>query len=803
MALITPTYPVHRRFRWQNFLGPVAVSVLLAAGLTLPTAHSIAVSNWAEGLNILTIVAFGGLLTGTLLALVRRLPNWVAHPISIALGVVWVVDRMGALLDPLLLTWRDRATDLLIRSIVLVRTLMAGGVGEDPLLFVAVLGFAAWLLGYATVWMLLRHNLAWVPVLINGLVLFINLTYASPKPPAILFYLFIGTALLLFVHQNYLSRWQSWSASMIEVPDLLGWRFLLTGTVVVLLLLFGTQALPTSVSSAPIVQMWQRLRIPWEQVLERWNQAFSNINAPANAVGGGGFGATTLTLAGARTLGDSLVMEVRSTGPNGAPFFEYWRASAFDRYNGIVTANQRTWADTTGQIAAATLSLSQEDQARTPLDADQRLAQIDVLERTPITQTFTLRQNFSQPTLFAATQPLTVSVPILAKHTFLPVEGQMVPNYTDLALIAAQEGGPRNGSSYDVVSLVGTADKQSLRAAPTEYQEWVQRYLQLPEGTQLDRVRAKAAEVVGDAGNAYDKAERIEAFLRTFQYDDQIPPPPDNRDGVDWFLFDLQRGYCDYFASSMVVMLRSVGVPARLVAGYAGGHFNPDTGVFEVRQNVAHTWPEVYFPGYGWQRFEPTPASYTALPERSDTPLPAEGAAGGLADPVSPSQREIDLAELEARLAAMEGSMSNADAVREAIRQHDEAQWRAAWTRRGVTGVGVSALFGAAWLFYRRRSASMESASQVYRRLVQHARLAGMRVTPADTPQELAAQVAEYLPPHRTALQTMAAAYARERYGGNRPAHSAEASHAWQSVRRPLWKLMLTRWLGGVKKKNS
>jgi transglutaminase-like putative cysteine protease len=466
----------------------------------------------------------------------------------------------------------------------------------------------------------------------------------------------------------------------------------------------------------------------------------------------------------------------------------------------VVTVNERTWADTTGQIAAATLGISQEERARTPLAANERLGQIDVLERTPITQTFTLRQNFGQPTLFAATQPLTVSVPIMAKHTFLSVEGQAVANYTDLSLFTVQEGSLRDGSSYSVVSLVGTADKQSLRAAPINYPSWSERYLQLPEGEQLNRVRAKAAEVVGDAGNAYDKAERIEAFLRTFTYDDQIPTPPEGRDGVDWFLFDLQRGYCDYYASSMVVMLRSVGVPARLVSGYAGGTYNAETGVYEVRQNIAHSWPEVYFPGYGWQRFEPTPASYTSPPDRPETPS-AEGEANdGGPIPNQFSGRDIDLEALEARLAALEGGLAQPEEALAAIQQYEAAQWRATWTRRGAAGMGLGALAAGAWLFYRRRSEQFESATQTYRRLLQRARFAGVAAAPSATPQEFAAKMSDHLPPQRAALHTLASAYARERYGGNQRTQSVETHRAWETVRRPLLSLMLRRLFGGRKR---
>jgi len=104
----------------------------------------------------------------------------------------------------------------------------------------------------------------------------------------------------------------------------------------------------------------------------------------------------------------------------------------------------------------------------------------------------------------------------------------------------------------------------------------------------------------------YARAMALEIYLRSFPYDLQVAGPPEGRDVVDYFLFDLQRGYCDYFASAMVVMARSVGIPARLVVGYAMGRYDPQREAYVVTEKNGHAWPELYFLGYGWIPFEPT-----------------------------------------------------------------------------------------------------------------------------------------------------------------------------------------------------
>ncbi|MBV9788940.1 MAG: DUF4129 domain-containing protein, partial [Chloroflexi bacterium] len=563
----------------------------------------------------------------------------------------------------------------------------------------------------------------------------------------------------------------------------------------------------TRITSAQVAHVWQRVREPWQNIQNRWDKAFSNINAPANAAGGGFFGGRALNLGGARSLGTELVMDVKSVDGENKPYFDYWRATAYDRYVGDFGPGGLTWSDTTGQVAAATLGLTQEERARTPLESGKGMAQLDTVERSVVTQTFTMRQNFPQPTLFAATQPVTVSVPIHVKHSFLTVDGNTVANFSDTSLFTAQSSSLRSGTEYTVNSLVSVADKQSLRQVPAQYSPWLQRYLQLPEGNQLDRVKAKAQELAGAATNPYDKAEAIQSYLRSFPYDEKIPFPPEDRDRIDWFLFDLQRGYCDYFASAMAVMLRSQGVPARLVSGYAGGVYSTEKGVYEVRQNVAHTWVEVYFPGFGWQRFEPTPASYTDVPNRPESADQA-GAENSESNR-DPSElftgRDISLEELERRLAEMEGRTSNPDAINKLIAEQEAAERRAALIRTGTIGGGLAAI-AVVLLVFLRRPNGVGAAALAYTRTLRIARWAGIGPKESATPREFALQLAEHMPAHRAPLTDIASAYTRERYS-SRAAQAEQmgiVERAWEQIRWPLLGTMVSRWAGmGRDRKNK
>lgn len=173
---------------------------------------------------------------------------------------------------------------------------------------------------------------------------------------------------------------------------------------------------------------------------------------------------------------------------------------------------------------------------------------------------------------------------------------------------------------YTFDSLLPTVDEAALRAAPTAYPAWVaDRYLQLP-AIVPERVRALARDITAQAATPYDRALAIETYLRKIPYSLEVPAPPSGREATDYFLFDLKKGYCDYYATAMAVMARAVGLPTRLVLGYASGGYDTYLAQYVVRKADAHAWAEVYFTGIGWVEFEPTTGQ--PAPEREHQALP-------------------------------------------------------------------------------------------------------------------------------------------------------------------------------------
>jgi transglutaminase-like putative cysteine protease len=159
---------------------------------------------------------------------------------------------------------------------------------------------------------------------------------------------------------------------------------------------------------------------------------------------------------------------------------------------------------------------------------------------------------------------------------------------------------------YLADSLQPTGSKVELQGAGQEYPVWIRnRYLGLP-GSVPERVIALARDITATEPTPYDRAIAIETFLRRFPYTLDLPQPPQDRDITEYFLFSAKRGYCDYYASAMVVLSRAAGLPARLVTGYIGGYYDPSLDAYLVTADLAHAWAEVYFPEYGWIIFEPT-----------------------------------------------------------------------------------------------------------------------------------------------------------------------------------------------------
>jgi transglutaminase-like putative cysteine protease len=282
-----------------------------------------------------------------------------------------------------------------------------------------------------------------------------------------------------------------------------------------------------------------------------------------------------------------------------APRADFWRGETFDLWDGRNWSRSRRGqllarldpADTSGQTALV-------DPA--PHDAG-------AVSGAAMRQTFRVEAPWSE-IVFGAPSLVEVRA------------GRVVRTRDDgTASVAADEAFGR-GATYTVVSrsLLPTARDLRAAAARPVPPEIAARYASSLPATA--RVRELATALTGDAPTAYDAVRAVEAWLGAHtEYSIGAPLPPPGVDVVDHFLFESRVGWCEQVASSMVVMLRSQGIPARLATGFVPGERDRLSGRFVVRERDAHAWAEVFFPGVGWQGFDPTAA----------VPLAGDAATGG------------------------------------------------------------------------------------------------------------------------------------------------------------------------------
>jgi len=390
-------------------------------------------------------------------------------------------------------------------------------------------------------------------------------------------------------------------------------------------------------------------------------------------------------------------------------------------------------------------------------------------------------------------------------HVLEPRRVEFLPGYLADAEGNLRAEQPIGDQSYAVTARLPLYSREQILASNGEVGPDLARYLQLP--SLPSRVGVLTRGIAGQADHPYQQAEAIERYLRSLTYTLTPPPTPLGRDFVDYFLFDLGQGYCTYFASAMVVMLRELGIPARFVEGYAipaSTSFTVDAlggYVYEVRNSLAHAWVEAYFPTYGWVTFDPTPRSDLPLIARSafisaltweEPPVDPADETPAPARTTTPSRPEESPPEDD--LPVFGGGGSAETPVRK-------------WSRRTVP-LALPALLGlaAAWALRAQNRFRYRDARSVVQEAWEKAAWLlgrfGLPRRPNQTVPEYARTLAEALPPLKAEVLRAAADYNAARYGPpGRPVPTEAAQRArafWQRVGDALserygWRVYLWR----------
>ena len=718
-------------------------------------------------------------------------------------------------------------SQVLRRMVTWVNDALAGSLNQDVMILNLLLASLLWFLAYSAVWHVFRIDRVWRAVLPTGLVLVANAFIYKGNAnldPFLGIYLFL--ALLLVARSSLETRAWYWYVNKVRVPPQLRRQFYRLGAVLALLTLLLAWLLPPTDFQQRLDQLQELLAgEPLTEVTQLLDRLFTLGELPGPATADF-YGSDALQLGGAVQLGDDVVMQV--SAPLGHRY--YWRSRVFDIYE---AGRWLPAADTRLTDPQAPLDLPQE-----PAAANAREA---------VEQTFTMVLRASR-LVYAAPQVSSVALPTRSDLRYIGPDGHFLePPARDQNIQAVNVSVIRplrvlnSGDSYQATSLMSIASADQLRAAGRDWPDWVNSLYFYVSPSVTQRTRQLARQIVSEAGAAtpYDQAKALEGWLRqNIRYNERIPQPPTNQDPVDWMLFDLGEGYCNYYASSMIVMLRSLGVPARLAAGFAEGRWDPVQDHFEVLERDAHSWVEVYFPGYGWIEFEPTAAQApldrrdlerqvippdetepsptptatptalqaittptveddassdeerpsptpsptptpTATPTPTSTPTPSPTAPGPLPPPAQPPQES----PLDPPVPEAPDRSSNVPPLPGGL-----------LAALLLILLLLLLLLFLWWWWEWRGLRRLNPIARAWARLERYTRLIGIRLDPAHTPAERRRRIVQDLPVAEASVTTITNMYMRERYGpADQPgADSGQAGLSWGRARYRI----LRRWLG-------
>ena len=743
------------------------LSVGLIAVMMLALAWSVQEARWLESLQFVIPAALFSVVAATVLALTPLRPSY-ALPLGALAGggvIIWAVG--GEYFTDL-----DHLGRVLALREELVEWLRAVAFAGYPLQltpYALGVGALVWVTGFMTAYAVLRHHRPLDGVLVAGTALVANMA-ATYTDLFRFLVLFAAAALLLLLRASLAHRELGWRARRVSETEEVPASIMRSGLIFAAGSLVLAWGLTSVAVGAPLGDAWRHLDTAWNDLSGGLNRIFGSVQNTSSRIGTVGY-TSEISVSPTWESRDDLILTVASDRSY------YLRAAAYDVYTGM------GWRTSSESVRG--------------VPPDQPLYPGDSLERPVVTGAFrrvTITVELEDPNGRALYTP---GFPVRA---YLPA---VVTDIGGQPLFGRLEAAsPVNaGEAYQISADVSMATEAQLASAGTEYPPTISALYLGTDGISAETGEL-ALQVVEESGAAdpYHQAEALANYLRTsplFTYDTSVTlPGAGEGDVVHHFLFDAEgrRGFCQQFASSMVLMARSLGIPARLAVGYAPGDSAGDPGIYVVRQRDAHAWAELYFPGYGWQIFEATKSISPPFRLPGD---PATGAPGAPA-PLRVNEDPLELENL--------GTVYTLPTYRPAAGSRpvdgQEAAESATDRARGGNAlvIGFLAVVALGVLLYiqrrsERRFARLPAAEQAWVRLDRTAGRAGAQPRPSETVYEYAGWLGRQIPSRRPEIGVIADGKVWAEYSG-RPlpvGRQSAVRRAWQRLRVPMWLLVVRR----------
>jgi len=576
------TFP--NQTRWWD----IAVSFFLLAAM-LTAASRLVATRWTLHLSMVQTVAFFGVLLGIALGYSRFSPRTTFF-LTMVYGIIIIPWQLGQTIKGDIF-WRERLSIIINRSGIVLFQIAHQDPVQDSILFLILMSTLFWGLCVFAGYTVIRYGKSWKAVLPAGLILFIIHSFdplVTRRAWYLAFYLFFS--LILVARVNFLKVQNQWQKSRTAMPPHLGLDFIRFTILTTSLIIMFAWTAPALANAFPAAQRaWQPVKIIWFQTRDRLDNAFASLRSSVMVVSK--FYGSSALLGMGNPLSDAQVFTVRAPANIPPSLRLYWRARTYETYDN-------------GQWLSTINSTFPYD----PNEADLPIAD----EGGRWYGNFDFISAVSLTTLFTPAQPVWVNRPGQVDYVENPDNSIYISNFRAIPSLEP-------GQTYKSSAAVTYSSIFDLKQAGEDYPEWVaERYLQLPDSVTA-RARQLAEQITKDLNTPYEKTVAITNYLRNnITYIEALEEePPNDQDIIDWFLFDYQKGFCNYYSTAEIILLRSIGIPARWAIGYAqgqpiasdfaeSGRFEETT--FVVRQRDAHAWPEIYFPGLGWVEFEPTVA---------------------------------------------------------------------------------------------------------------------------------------------------------------------------------------------------
>jgi transglutaminase-like putative cysteine protease len=755
------------------------LSLGLLAVMALAVAWSVQGAEWLEQLEYLAPVALWAVLAGSLLGVLRGSIVWTL-PLGALFGtavVLWTVG--GEYFAGLDQTGRLVAlrTDFIDWLVTVLRT----GYPSQMSPYAIGLGALMFATAFAAAYAVYRHHRVLDAILLLGAAIVINVSATFTNLFGHLL-LFVIAALLLWLRAALIDRQDGWQRRRVnenlEVPA----AIMRTGIIFAAVSVALASALTTVAVAAPLTGAWRSFDVVWSGVRDQFEGALGSLTNPQSRISGNSFG-PSFNVQGEWVSRDDEVLVLAAPRPL------YLRTATYDHYNGHGFELSRPWERRDVAAGDPLFPPATEDRPTVTSERPTVAAAVEV-RRIQIEMRQTIARN-----LFTAGSPLYVYAPTV-----------VVEPGGDPLLGAIEHANPLGpGEAYELEVALSTATEAELGAAGEDYPQEV-RNLYLDTTGVTDRVAQLAREITANATNDYEQAKALADFLRRdsrFDYNTKPGQYPPDQDLVDFFLFDPERGrsgYCQHYASAMVMMARSLGLPARVAAGFAPGERIADD-TFLVREANAHAWAEIYFPGYGWQIFEATKSIEPRFVRLSGDPSTV----------VPPSLQGVDPLMID-EIRRQRGGDTNItvlpspNLVQGAI-DPDRPDLGAAGgddaSRSGnalVIVVLILCAIGVVWFRLRasqRRWRLLPAGDRAWRQLTAAADRAGVGPRPSETIYEYAGWLEEQLPSHGDPIRVVADGKVWQAYSGQRLTSTASQrlEAAWASLRLPLIGLAIRRGL--------